>query len=449
MGNILYLSVEILILGILLTRISFFSLIFVTIFFFAQLYFIFKTKTITYYLIPILFLIHSYFSVNFTPIHKNQNIIVKTNLVHGHGKAETIFNKYPLKNIYISTKNIADGKYILKGKVLKISNNNIFITLKTKSKEKIYPNFIESLFNEKFLSLNKYLSEDCSNLLRGTILGEKRYISKESRDKFIYSGTGHLLAISGLHMGIITGIILFILNFFKLSRRLKYLLTFSFLTLYILGINSSPSVIRAYIMVSVFILGKIFFEKNDLKKSLSFALIITLLLYPTSCNNVSFIFSYMCLFAILYIFPQWEIKDDKLKHKNLFNLLILSGIIQVFIAPVSFYFFGTLPAFSYFTNIFVTVIGSIFTAIGAFSFIVPTFIFRFTMAPLLEKIYFLLEKVLDFCFNLPWLLIETENKPSLNFITFIYIILIVIFYEKKIKAIIRRKNNVKQNNRIY
>ncbi len=93
------------------------------------------------------------------------------------------------------------------------------------------------------------------------------------------------------------------------------------------GITKSPSSVRAYIMGGVFLIGKIFYEKADIKKSLALAVIINFFIYPVSFGNISFIFSYLCLFSIVYIFPKYYITKEK-RYKNILNLFIFTGIIQ-------------------------------------------------------------------------------------------------------------------------
>ena len=441
MGNIILVSIEVLILGVLLINIPFFSLVIITVLFLIELYFWLKIKKIIYYAIPILFLIHSFFSVSFIKFYPKDIIKCKVNLVEQQGKIDTIFNKYPVKNIFLKTENIEDGKYEIKGEILDISKNNRYYNIEILNSKKINPNFIEKFFNKKFNYFKNYLKPETSNFLKGTILGEKRYIYPSVRKNFIYSGAAHLLAISGLHIGIILGIITYILTFFKFRRNIYYSLSLVFLSLYVLGINKSPSLIRAYIMAGSYLIGKIFYEKNDLKKSFSLAIIINLLIFPTSCNNISFILSYVALFSIIYIFPMYKIQNKKNKYKNLLDFLIFTGILQIFIFPINIYFFKTFPLLSYFTNIVVTTIGSIFTMIGGISFFLPKIIFRFFTSHLLDKIYLILKKILILCSHIPYLNIKFQNNISLKFIVFIYIILIIVAYRKTIVQIIKRRKN--------
>ena len=202
------------------------------------------------------------------------------------------------------------------------------------------------------------------------------------------------------------------------------------MTIYMTGITKSPSSIRAYIMGGIFLIGKIFYEKTDIKKSLALAIIINFFIYPVSFGNISFIFSYSCLFSIVYIFPKYYIAREK-RYKNILNLFIFTGIIQIFIIPVSVYFFKTVPLLSYFTNFILTPLGTIFITFGFLCFFIPETIFALFFAPVLQGIYNIIEFVLNFFSKMPCLTIKYNGNLSLKFIIFIYIILILLFYLRK------------------
>ena len=430
MSNIIFIAVEILLLGAGLYFVPFFTLIFMTVFSLLYLWFGFKIKKILYYIIPVLFLARVFFSVDFNNFENYYISNIKTKIIAGRGKIEKINKKFPLENIYISAENIPDGKYLLQGKSTKISDKYNFYDFEIIEKNEISPNLFEIFFDKKLKSIKKYISNNCGNFLQGVVLGERRYIHRNIRDKFTYCGTAHLLAISGLHIGIVTGIIIWVLNFFKIKREIKYTLGFLFLTIYMTGITKSPSSIRAYIMGGIFLIGKIFYEKTDIKKSLALAIIINFFIYPVSFGNISFIFSYLCLFSIVYIFPKYYITKEK-RYKNILNLFIFTGIIQVFITPVSIYFFKTVPLLSYFTNFILTPLGTIFITFGFLCFFIPETVFAVFFAPVLQGIYNIIEFVLNFFSKIPYLTIKYNRNLSLKFIIFIYIILILLFYLRK------------------
>lgn len=430
MGSIILAAVEILTAGAGVYFVPFFTLFFMSAFFLLYLYFGFKIRKPVYYIVLIIFLLRVLLSVDFEDFNREGMIEIKSNIVNGRGRVEKIENKFPLENIYISVENIPDGKYIFYGFGEKISDKYNFYDFKVKDKKEIPLNRFEVFFEKRFQTLEKYLSNRCSNFLKGVVLGERRYIYDNIREKFTYCGTAHLLAISGLHIGVVTGIILFILNIFKMKREIKYALALIFLTFYMLGITDSPSAFRAYIMGAVFLTGKIFYEKSDIRKSLALAVIINLIINPVSLGNLSFIFSYLCLFSIVYIYPEWRIVKE-IKYKNILNFLIFTGIIQIFITPVSVYFFGTIPFLSYFTNFILTPVGMIFVTLGFISFFIPK-IFILAVSPLLQGIYNMIEVLLNFFSKIPYLIIEYNGDLTLKFIIFTYIILAVLFLKKKL-----------------
>ena len=194
-------------------------------------------------------------------------------------------------------------------------------------------------------------------------------------------------------------------------------------------------------MGTVFLTGKMIYESVDMKKSLSLAAVINLFIYPNSAGDISFLMSYICLFTIIYIYPKCRILKE-IKCRNIVNFLIFTGTIQIFIIPISIYFFGTISFLSYFTNLIITPVGISYITLGFISFFVPEKIFEFIFSYILENIYKILEAMLNFFTKFPYLAIKTNEKISLKFILFIYIILITGIYRKEIqKFFIKNKKS--------
>lgn len=444
MGSIIFTAIEVLIIGAGLYLVPFFALIFLTVFFLGYNYFVFKNRKIIYYIIPVLFLLRIFFSVNLNEIEAGRIVKIETSIGDSRGRIERLDNRLPLEMINILTEEVPDGKYILYGTIEKIYDSGNFYTTDIIRKEEILFNRFEIFFNNKLETLKKHISIKCGNFLQGVILGERRYIHKNIRDKFIYCGSAHLLAISGLHIGAVISIILWCVNIFGIRKEIKYSLALLFLTIYVLGINTGPSVMRAYIMGAVFLIGKIFYEKSDIKKSFAAAIVINFFLYPNSMGNIAFLMSYTCLFTIIYIYSKCIIMRDT-KYKNLLNFLIFTGVIQIFIIPLNLYFFKTLPLLSYFSNLFITPVGMLFVTLGFISFFVPEIIFVWIIAPVLEKIYILLELMLNFFSRIPYLIIKYDNRLPLKIIIFAYIILIILFYRKETAVLFKGREQETKN----
>mgnify|MGYP003377558564 CR=1 FL=1 len=99
MGSIIFLSAEILLIGAGIYFASFFTVCMITIFSLAMLWFWFEKKEFLYYIIPLVFLIRIFTTVNFHEISSGEILKAETNIVNGRGKALKIDDRFPLKNI--------------------------------------------------------------------------------------------------------------------------------------------------------------------------------------------------------------------------------------------------------------------------------------------------------------------------------------------------------------
>ena len=101
----------------------------------------------------------------------------------------------------------------------------------------------------------------------------------------------------------ITDVFYFIFKKTVKNKRLIEILLLVSITLYYISVKESPSFTRAYIMVIVYLLGKLFYEKVDLGKTLFISAAVSILINPTVIFSVSFQLSYGAMIAIIYIFP--------------------------------------------------------------------------------------------------------------------------------------------------
>ena len=147
-------------------------------------------------------------------------------------------------------------------------------------------------------------------VLKALIVGDREAISPELRTSFNRVGAGHLLAISGLHIGIIaTASFLFFkwilsyIRFFLLNAWTKkgaVLLSIVPVLVYGLLSGMSPSTQRAVIMVIVFLTAFLFEKEHDLINTLAIAAMMILIVYPPSLFSISFQLSFAAVLAIIY-----------------------------------------------------------------------------------------------------------------------------------------------------
>jgi len=167
--------------------------------------------------------------------------------------------------------------------------------------------WVYSLRNRLSQSLTKALSEPQASLAQGIVLGIRGNIPQPLKDAFVESGTAHLLAISGLHLSIIAGIILSLGIWFLGRRRYAYIwLALSTIWLYALITGMHPPVIRAAIMVSLFLTAELLGRQRSGMTSLAFTAAIMIGITPQILWTASFQMSFLAMAGLILLFPPFR-----------------------------------------------------------------------------------------------------------------------------------------------
>lgn len=219
--------------------------------------------------------------------------------------------------------------------------------------------------------------KDACALISALTLGYRGDLSDDIQEDFSASGTAHVLAVSGLHVGIIYIIIDLLFSFLGKSgsryviRQILVILTLWF---YVFLAGSPASVMRAAIMLTIFCLGNIRHRKGFTYNTLAAAAFFILLFSPFSLFDVGFQMSFGAVVAILYFQPKLHalyIPKGRI-GKYVWNLLTVSTAAQLGVFPLVLYYFGTFPTWFFATNLLVVpLIGLVIyaaaalTAIGA------------------------------------------------------------------------------------
>lgn len=421
------------ILGILLLF-QFFSswiVISITLFSLGTVYFFTKKKSILIYIIPILFVIRLVFGVHSGDFDYLENIRLKVELNRGIGKVLKIDNKNLKSPTFVYLSELADGRYDVLGEFKdfeKKENINI-ISINRLGVEKLEDNFLERYFKNRVENFIERGDRYFKRVYRAIVLGESREIPKKLREQFNYVGVSHLFALSGLHIGIIMGVINFISIKLSISRDKRYWVILIGITLYFLGIKHSPSLIRAYIMGVIFLFGKIFYENIDIEKSLAVSFIVSLFLNPVSIYEVSFKLSYLAVVAIIFIYP-FILKFYKGKSKIIKNIILI-GTIQIFLLPILIKEFGTIQVFSILSNLVIVPLGSLYITLAFIVLLLENFCLGAVIFPFVNIIFKLLIKVVEIFSTIPILTIKYNgNKDNTIFLLFYVIIFGIISYNK-------------------
>ena len=130
--------------------------------------------------------------------------------------------------------------------------------------------------------IDRHHSAGSAVLIRAMLLGERSRVSQSIQERFLLSGTMHLLAISGLHVGILAGGWLFVMHCSGWSPKASSLLTIVFVSTYCLLVGARPPVLRATILVVVCCLAKISGRQPVSTNSLCLAGLTVVILNPTA-----------------------------------------------------------------------------------------------------------------------------------------------------------------------
>ena len=205
------------------------------------------------------------------------------------------------------------------------------------------------------------------SLLIGMLLGEKTYLSPEVKDVFIESGIMHILAISGLHIGIITFALFVFFNFLHIPKRIKIISIIVILIMYASITGFRPSVVRASMMFSLLIMGKLINRRRNLYTSLFLAALIILLINPLILYDAGFLLSFIVTFFIIYLSPIFQelfLKIPDWIRKSL--SVSIAAWLGIF--PLSAYFFYKVSLIAIITNILIVPLAGIAVILGFITF---------------------------------------------------------------------------------
>ena len=172
---------------------------------------------------------------------------------------------------------------------------------------------VHSKSTNPFTASTSWLRSRCEsalqNSLTGTslsiasalLIGDRSMISRDVRASFVESGTMHLLAISGLHIGILTGFIFACCRLCGWSDRQSVGFVLALLAVYLAVADLRPPVIRACVLVSIWSLGKLLRRPSFSANSLAGAAIVVLALNPTDLFDVGAQLSFLAVAAILWL----------------------------------------------------------------------------------------------------------------------------------------------------
>src|SRR5690606_4079582 len=148
--------------------------------------------------------------------------------------------------------------------------------------------------------IEKNLPSPEAELLAGILFGQRSRLPEDIQDNFTSSGTGHLLAVSGLHVGLVAALILGLWRRLGLRGKLPLFLAIVLTLGYAYLTGMRPSALRAAVMLSFALGAQLLDRDRDLPTAIGLAALVTLALNPLHLFTVGFKLSYAATLGIIY-----------------------------------------------------------------------------------------------------------------------------------------------------
>ncbi|MFT5779638.1 MAG: competence protein ComEC [Crocinitomicaceae bacterium] len=220
--------------------------------------------------------------------------------------------------------------------------------------------------------LGTYLKESNLAVAKALILGDKSLLRPELKRSFSSAGAMHVLAVSGLHVGIILELLLFLFGRFPriFSKNAAVIIALVILWTYAAVVGFSPSVVRATFMFTLLAVAKMMSRQSNSLNVLLFSACIMLFTDPLLLYDIGFQLSYLAMAGILLLYRPIEstfyISNRILK--KIWQGTAVGISAQLFTLPVTLYYFHQFPNYFMLTNVGMMVFAGLVLGAGLLLF---------------------------------------------------------------------------------
>ena len=241
--------------------------------------------------------------------------------------------------------------------------------LKTRNRRASLIGIAANFRNKVQTSLEKYdFQRDELAVISALLLGNRQGISKELLTDYADAGAIHILAVSGLHVGILLWILSFLLKPLERYQNGTYLKAFILVLLlwmfaFVAGL--SASVVRAVTMFTFVAIGETLQRRKIISFSLITSMLVLLIAKPLFLFDVGFQLSYLAVFSIVWLQPKiYESYTPRyFLDKKIWLLISVSLAAQIGILPLSIYYFQQFPGLFILSNlVIIPFLGTLLTA---------------------------------------------------------------------------------------
>ena len=248
------------------------------------------------------------------------------------------------------------------------------------------------VFRQRLIDSLRVSDEQSFAVLVAMTLGDKSLLSQQTKDDYSVSGASHILALSGLHLTIIYGIVIIML--FRIPY--KELIALPAVWTYVVFVGMSASVMRAATMLTIYAFVSLLNRDKYSLNTLALAVLILLGMNPLSLYDIGFQMSFMAVLGILMFRSS--------SHHRWVQTMVVSLAAQIETAPLVIYYFGRFSVYFFLTNLIVIPVATVILYGMMAALILQTF--HLSVLPYLLAVVGALNVVLSWIASLPYASIE-------------------------------------------
>jgi competence protein ComEC len=270
-------------------------------------------------------------------------------------------------------------------------------------------------------TVDELFVDDHRALVKAIVLGDKSLLDTETRETFGNTGAMHVLAVSGLHVGILMLLLMFCFERFSslISRRTALIVVLIILWFYAFLTGLSPSVIRAVFMFSILVASQVFYKKYDPINVLFFTAFVLIVVNPNYLMDMGFQLSYLAMLGIFVFYRPIEnaIQVENFILKKAWQGTAVGLAAQLMTLPLILGYFHQFPNYFMLSNLGLMLFSGLILGLG-----VAVFAFSFSslivkpVALILNFILFLTIAYLQWIEDLPGAVAKGYDVNTLQLI---------------------------------
>ncbi|MBN2245574.1 MAG: DNA internalization-related competence protein ComEC/Rec2 [Candidatus Aminicenantes bacterium] len=284
---------------------------------------------------------------------------------------------------------------------------------------------------ENYFEQSDHILSQTGTIIEALLLGNRQRLDHSTTRILQTSGLFHLFAISGAHIVIISYVLFLLFKMVRIPSRASYLILIFVLIFFTLLVEGRPSVFRASLMASLFLLGKFIWKDVSLLNTLSLSAFFLLVHNPFNLYSLGFQLTFAATLSIILFYPKILKYTPKLPFK-ISEILALSLAAQIGVLPLILISFNRVTLFSFFLNCAAVPLVGIIMTMG-YIFLGLTFIYP-AAAGILASGLDGLVKLFLFIAHIPsyagFLSYRIPTPHSITVVMYYFLLLLILIPEK-------------------